>query len=126
MVTIPATADKGLDKENLPQMKFEEDIFDFNTITQGEKRTHEFKFINTGKSDLIIANAYADCGCTVAEIPKAPVPPGGENNIRVSFDSEGKQGIVTKSVTILTNCVPNKRIIKIKANIFVPTTTKSN
>lgn len=122
IVNIPATADKGLDKGNLPDMKFEEEVFDFGTITQGEKVSHDFKFKNGGESDLIVANAYADCGCTVAEVPKKPIPSGEKNIIRITFDSDGKHGMVTKEVTVLTNCIPNKRVIKIKANIFVPQT----
>ncbi|MEK6615948.1 MAG: DUF1573 domain-containing protein [Bacteroidota bacterium] len=122
MVNIPATADKGLDKDDLPDMKFAEEIFDFGTITQGEKVTHDFKFKNTGEKNLIIANAYADCGCTVAEVPKKPILSGEANSIRVTFDSNKKSGMVTKEVTVVTNCIPNKRVIRIKANIFVPQT----
>jgi hypothetical protein len=101
-------------------MKFEEELFDFGTITQGEKVTHDFKFENVGVKELVISNAYADCGCTVPEVPKKPIPPGESNIIRVSFDSNKKSGIVTKEISVLTNCIPNKRVIKIKANIFVP------
>ena len=122
MVNIPASAEGGVNKNNLPEMKFEEEIFDFGTITQGEKVTHDFKFNNTGKSNLIISNAYGSCGCTVPEVPKKPIPAGEGNIIRVTFDSDGKSGIVTKEVSLLTNCMPNKQIIKIKANIFVPQT----
>ncbi|MBI4929619.1 MAG: DUF1573 domain-containing protein [Bacteroidetes bacterium] len=120
MVNIPATAGEGVDKGNLPAMKFQEEIFDFGTITQGEKVSHDFKFINDGEKELIISNAYGSCGCTVPEVPKKPIPSGEENIIRVTFNSEGKSGMVTKDVTILTNCIPNNRVIKIKANIFVP------
>lgn len=125
IVNIPASADKGIDKDDLPDIKFDEDIFDFGTITQGEKVSHDFKFKNTGKKNLIIANAYADCGCTVPEVPKNPVSPGDGNSIRVSFDSNRISGIITKQITILTNCIPNKHVLKIKANIFVPTSNKS-
>jgi hypothetical protein len=120
IVNIPATADKGLDKSDLPDMKFEEEVFDFGTITQGEKITHDFKFKNVGNKNLVIANASADCGCTVAEVPKQSISSGEGNIIRVTFDSDGKTGIITKSVTVVANCIPNKTIIKIKANIFVP------
>ena len=120
MVGIPASADKGLDRSELPDIKFDEEVFDFGTITQGEKVVHEFTFENTGSKELIISNAYADCGCTVAEVPKAPIAAGDKNRIRVSFNSEHKSGLVTKTISIVTNCVPNKRIVKIKANIFVP------
>lgn len=109
-----------IEKTDLPEISFEQDIFDFGKITQGEKVSHNFKFSNTGKDNLIISNAYGDCGCTVPEIPKNPIPPGGKGTIRVTFDSEGKSGIVTKEISIITNCIPNKRTIKIKADIFVP------
>lgn len=120
MVGIPSSADGGIDKSELPEIEFEEEEFDFGTITQGEKVSHEFKFENTGAKDLIISNAYADCGCTVAEVPKKPIAPGEENMIRISFDSDKKSGIVAKSITVVTNCIPNKHVVKIKANIFVP------
>ena len=120
MVNIPATSSQGVDRFNLPVMKFEEEVFDFGTITQGEKVSHEFKFKNTGDNDLVISNAYADCGCTVAEVPRQPISSGGSNVIRVTFDSDKKTGIVNKSITILSNCMPNKQVIKIKVNIFEP------
>ena len=120
MVGIPGSAEEGINRSGLAEIKFEEEEFDFGTITQGEKVSHEFKFENSGAKDLIISNAYADCGCTVAEVPKKPVAPGDENVIRISFDSDKKSGIVTKSITVVTNCIPNKHVVKIKANIFVP------
>ena len=120
MVNIPASADKGVDKSELPVMEFEEEVFDFGDITQGEKVTHDFKFENSGDNELIVANAYADCGCTVAEVPKNPIASGESSMIRVTFDSSKKTGIVTKSITVVTNCMPNKQVVKIKANIIVP------
>lgn len=126
MVGIPATAEEGIDRSELPEMKFEEEEFDFGTITQGEKVSHEFKFENTGDKDLIISNAYADCGCTVPEVPRKPIAPGEESRIRVTFDSDKKSGIVTKTVTIVSNCIPNKQYVKIKANIFVPQPKPNN
>ncbi|TAL61895.1 MAG: DUF1573 domain-containing protein [Bacteroidetes bacterium] len=122
LVGIPATADEGIDKSELAEIIFQEEEFDFGTITQGEKVSHEFKFENTGVKDLIISNAYADCGCTVPEVPKKPIAPGEGSVIRVSFDSDKKSGLVTKSITVVTNCIPNKHVVKIKANIFVPQT----
>jgi hypothetical protein len=120
MVSIPGSASHGVDKSDLPVMEFSEEVFDFGDITQGEKVTHDFKFENSGDNELIISNAYADCGCTVAEVPKNPIASGESNIIRVTFDSSKKTGIVTKTITILTNCIPNKQLVKIKANIIVP------
>jgi len=122
MVNIPASSDEDIDEDELPAMKFEEEIFDFGTITQGEKVSHVFKFKNVGNKPLLIANAFTSCGCTVPVIPKQAIATDESSEIKVTFDSEGKSGIVTKEITLMTNCIPNKKVIKIKANIFTPQT----
>ncbi|MCD6017889.1 MAG: hypothetical protein K0S53_1010 [Bacteroidetes bacterium] len=111
----------GNSNADLPEIKFEEETHDFGRITQGEKVTYNFKFKNTGGANLIISSASGSCGCTIPDYPKKPILPGEEANINVVFASEGKSGIVEKSVTIVTNCEPSTRIIYIKANIIVPT-----
>jgi hypothetical protein len=111
----------GTTNADIPEIKFEEETHDFGRITQGEKVTYNFKFKNTGGANLIISSASGSCGCTIPDYPKKPILPGEEANINVVFASEGKSGIVEKSVTIVTNCEPSTRIIYIKANIIVPT-----
>ncbi|MES2567665.1 MAG: DUF1573 domain-containing protein [Bacteroidota bacterium] len=111
----------GNSNADLPEIKFEEETHDFGRITQGEKVTYGFKFKNTGGANLIISSASGSCGCTIPDYPKKPILPGEEALINVVFASEGKSGIVEKSVTIVTNCEPSTRIIYIKANIIVPT-----
>ena len=119
------TAD-GNSNSSLPEIKFEEESHDFGRITQGEKVTFGFKFKNTGGSNLIISSANGSCGCTVPEYPKKPILPSEEGTVNVVFSSEGKSGMVEKSVTIVTNCEPSTRIIYIKANIIVPTSVNAN
>ncbi len=111
---------------SLPEIKFEEETHDFGRITQGEKVAFGFKFKNTGSSNLIISSASGSCGCTVPEYPKKPIAPGEEATVNVVFSSEGKSGMVEKSVTMVTNCEPSTKIIYIKANIIVPTGANSN
>lgn len=115
----------GKNNTSLPDIKFDEETHDFGRITQGEKVTYGFKFKNTGGANLIISSASGSCGCTVPEYPKKPIAPGEEATVNVVFSSEGKSGLVEKSVTIVTNCEPSTKIIYIKANIIVPTTVDS-
>lgn len=82
------------------EMSFEEKEFDFGTIQQGATVTHEFKFKNTGGSELKITDAKGSCGCTVPEYPKEPVKPGESGTIKVSFNSAGKSGETEKTVTL--------------------------
>jgi predicted small secreted protein len=89
-----------------PVMKFEKDNFDFGKIKQGDKVSYAFKFINTGKSPLIITDAVATCGCTKPEAPKGPVSPGQSGEIKVTFNSAGKEGLMDKQITVTANTIP--------------------
>lgn len=108
-------------KDELPIIDFEEAEHDFGKIVQGEKVSYDFKFTNVGKSNLVISNAAASCGCTVADFPKEPIPPGKTGKITVEFNSEGKSGYTEKTITVVTNCEPNTIILKIKVDIVEPT-----
>jgi Protein of unknown function (DUF1573) len=101
-----------------PKLVFEKEVHDFGQINQGEKVLYSFKFTNTGAAPLIISRAYGSCGCTVPKYPKEPIAPGESSTIDVSFDSEGKKGIVKKKVTILSNGNPSENTCKIKASII--------
>ena len=125
IVNISGTAEDGINKKDLPVMKLEEEEFNFGTITQGEKVSHKFKFRNMGNSELIISDAASSCGCTVPEYPKLPINPGKSAEVNVEFDSNNKSGMVTKEIALITNCMPNRTVIRIKANIFVPVNNKT-
>lgn len=88
-------------------MSFEDENYDFGKIRQGEKVSYSYKVKNVGKSPLIILNATATCGCTVPEVPKGPIKPGEEGEIKVVFDSNGKSGMQDKVITVTSNAQPN-------------------
>jgi len=123
LVNVSETANGTADKSKLPIIKFTESEFNYGKIIQGEKVAHTFTFTNEGKSNLVIASAKASCGCTVAQPPKDPIPPGGTGKIEVVFDSNGKSGMVSKSITVLSNCEPNTTILVISGEVIVPAAT---
>jgi len=102
------------------EMTFETEKHDFGTITQGDKVDYDFKFKNTGGSDLIITGAKGSCGCTVPEYPKEAIKPGVSGVIKVSFNSAGKSGKQAKSVTLFCNIKEGKKVLHINSNIEVP------
>lgn len=121
VINVPATAsDKSVPAGMGPQMTFAEEKHDFGKITQGEKVSYSFTFKNTGNSDLIVSNASASCGCTIPNYPKVPVKPGEESKIDVLFNSDGKSGLVEKTVTLTTNCTPSTKLLTISTTIIVP------
>ena len=87
---------------------------------EGEVVSYSFKFTNTGKSDLVISDASASCGCTIAHKPEDPVPPGEQAAIDVSFDSHNRPGRVDKKITIIANTIPNTTVIKITGKVISP------
>jgi len=123
IVNNSANAD-GDKNNDLPEIQFAEEEFDFGKIIQGEKVSHAFAFKNTGKKNLIITTASGSCGCTVPEYPTKPILPGETGKINVVFNSEGKSGLMEKTITVVTNCEPATRIIRIKTEIIVAETTK--
>lgn len=123
IVNNSASAEGKITSE-LPEIKFEEEEFDFGKMTQGEKVSHAFSFRNAGKKNLVISGASGSCGCTVPEWPHEPIKSGEAGVINVVFNSDGKKGYQEKTVTIVTNCEPATRIIKIKAEVIVPETAK--
>ena len=122
LINNPATASGEAEgEEALPAFEFEDDVLNFGTISQGEKVKQRFKFKNVGKSNLIISNAKGSCGCTVPLWPKQPIKPGQEGIIEVVFDSNGKQGRQSKTITLVANTVPNTKVLAIKGDVLVPT-----
>jgi hypothetical protein len=103
-----------------PQIKFEKTEHDFGRIIQGERVTYQFKFTNTGQSDLLISKVSTSCGCTVGKYTKTPIAPGESDFIEASFDSSGRKGIQKKTITVLTNTQPNTTTLVIKAEIVMP------
>ena len=100
-----------------PVMTFAENQFDFGDIQPDSKVRHTFRFTNTGKSPLLIADATASCGCTTPSWTKEPIAPGGTGEMEVLFDSRGKEGLVNKQVSVRANTQPNITVIYIKGNI---------
>jgi hypothetical protein len=120
IVMNPNTASGKVNSDELPVFSFPEEEYDFGRIGQGEVVTHIFKFTNAGRSDLIISNAKASCGCTVADYPKNPVRPGQEAQISVTYDSEGRKGMQSKTVTLSANTQPATKVLTIRAEVILP------
>lgn len=121
VINVPATASgKPAAPGSAPMMAFVEEKHDFGKITQGEKVSCSFMFKNTGGSDLVISSAQGSCGCTVPSYPKGPIKAGESSKVDVVFNSEGKSGLVQKTVTLVTNCNPSTKILTISSTIIVP------
>jgi len=115
------TTSASVDPATAAVMKFDQDSYSFGKIVQGDSVVHQFKFINTGKSPLIITDATATCGCTKPEWPKEPIQPNAEGSIKVTFHSVGKSGLQDKMITITGNTAPAQTMVHLVGEVLVPT-----
>lgn len=90
---------------------------DFGTIAEGEVIEHVFNFKNTGQAPLVISNIQASCGCTSPDWTKTPIKPGEEGFVKVVFNSAGKSGVQSPTVTIQANTSPNVTRLRLKGTV---------
>lgn len=118
MVHFPGTAGDAVDSRDQPGISFEEAVFNFGKVAEGEVVKHIFEFENTGDAPLVISKVEASCGCTVArDWPKDPIQPGKKGTIAVEFDSSKRPGFQKKTITVLANTVPSRNIIEIQGEV---------
>jgi len=108
-----------INNADLPEITFDKLEHDFGRIMQGEKVGYVFRYTNTGSSNLIVRKANASCGCTVPKFSKEPVPPSGAGTLEVIFDSSGRRGLQSKTITINSNAMNNVMVLTVKAEIIV-------
>ena len=99
---------------------FKEYEHNFGKVAEGEKVGYIFKFENKGTNNLVIESVITSCGCTAPKYDTKPIPPGGNGNLEVVFDASGKNGMQTKTITIMSNASIPVLLLRITAEV-VPT-----
>lgn len=108
---LPKEKKKQKNKKKLSKTKilkkgvlhFDSEVFDFGFIDVGEEIDHVFTFINTGNNTINISKATATCGCTTPYYPFIPIEPGDSNKISVHFNSTGRLGSQTATITVMSD-----------------------
>lgn len=119
LVYNPVRSDGTIDSSYLPILTWDEVVYDFGSIFEGDVVTKDFSFTNTGTAPLLILKATSTCGCTIPEWPKTPIAPDSTSSIKVKFNSLHKAGDQSKEVTIFANTFPNSSIITIKGKVDI-------
>ncbi|MCY7360644.1 MAG: DUF1573 domain-containing protein [Ignavibacteria bacterium] len=86
------------------KLVFEEDYHDFGKISQGPVVEYSFKFVNKGKTALIIEKVQPSCGCTGATTSgKNEYAKGESGEIKVTFNTQGREGRQEKHIVVYSN-----------------------
>lgn len=125
VITPAETAPEEKPEGPLPVINFETTDHDFGTIKEGDVVEYTYKFTNTGEAPLIIQSAKGSCGCTASDWTKESIPAGGTGFVKAKFDSNGKQNLQNKTVTITANTWPKQNVVRFKAMV-TPKSTGEN
>ncbi len=114
----------SLQSGDLPQFKWATPIeHEFGKIPQGIPATTTFEFENTGKSELILSNVKASCGCTTPDYSKEPIQPGKKGFIKATYNAAG-MGVFHKSITVTSNVSEQPVVLTIKGEVIANSDSK--
>jgi len=99
------------------ELVFREYEHSFGKVIEGEKVGYVFEYENRGTDDLVITSAITSCGCTVPKYDTKPIAPGGKGNLEVIFDTSGRNGMQTKTITVKSNASTPVLFLKITADV---------
>lgn len=107
-------------KDSYAEIKFDSMSLNLGTFPENDPvRKCTFRFTNTGTAPLVIHQAFASCGCTVATYTRTPIKPGNSGTINVTYNGEGKfPGRFQKVVTVRSNAQNNVVRLVIKGNMI--------
>lgn len=117
IIRNPITAGGIIDTVNVAKMEFVNAIISFGEVNEGDTVKQAFKFKNVGKIPLLINDARAVCGCTVPSWPKESIPPGGEGEIVVQFNTAGRVNDQNRDVTVIANTYPKENVIALIGHV---------
>ena len=98
-------------------VSWKSEIIELGNIPQGTPKSLDFEFTNTGKTDIIITNVKAACGCTATEYTKTPVKPGKKATVTATYNAAAK-GAFTKTVTVTTNADDAPKVLTFKGTVI--------
>lgn len=116
----PPTQDNNVSSLPPSAIDFPSMKHDFGKITEGEVVAHTFTFKNTGDNPLKVENVKPSCGCTTPDWTRQEIAPGGEGFIKVEFDSKGKSGQTTKTVTVTSNTPERNTVLTFTGEVIKP------
>jgi hypothetical protein len=99
-----------------PEFTIEGATRDVGNIPRGKIFTADYVIRNTGRTPLIIVKVTPDCGCMVADAPKAPILPGRQAVIKVSYNADS-MGLFLKRLQVRTNHPPHESFLILRGKV---------
>jgi len=102
-----------------PVISFEVKTYDFGKINEKDGSvTHVFDFSNKGDAPLVVNRVQASCGCTTPVWTKVPIEAGKTGAITVTYNTAGRPGMFTKTITVYTNDTQEQVVLIIRGEVI--------
>jgi len=106
------------EKPKIPIIFFQEKVYKFGDIDQGDTIKHSFMFINTGSAPLYITDVDLSCGCTISEYPQTAVKPRQAGYIELLFNSTHKEGSQRQYAIVSSNTIPGRDTLLLAGVVY--------
>ncbi len=106
MFFVSVVTGGGLYAQNKPsgQIEITPQVYDFGTIKESDGVvTCRVKYKNVSNRPFVINFISTSCGCTTLSYDKAPLMPGRETSITISYDPADRPGYFKKDIYIISN-----------------------
>jgi len=108
---------RNLSPGDTASIAFTEYEHDFGKVLQGEKVACVFAYESKGTAPLVVYSASTSCGCTVTKYSTKPLAPGKKGTMEVEFDTSGRNGRQSKTITIRSNATHPVILLKITCEV---------
>lgn len=98
-------------------VSWKSESIEIGNIPQGTPKNIEFSFKNTGKTDIVITNVKASCGCTATDYTKTPVKAGETAVVKATYNAAAK-GAFHKTVTVTTNAEETPKVLSFRGTVI--------
>ncbi len=93
-----------------PKVVVAESEHDFGAVDFNTEAFHQFVIRNEGTAPLQLQLGKSTCRCTTGDVPKEPIPPGGETLVTIRFLEERHHGPFRQYAEIVTNDPNRNRV----------------
>ena len=97
--------------EGAPQAVTDSPTHDFGIMDPLTMGQHTFVIRNEGDASLRLIQGPTTCKCTLSDLSDSEVPPGGQANVRLEWNSGSKYEIYHHEATVYTNDRKNQTLV---------------
>lgn len=103
-------------KGNMVEINIDKSVYNFGELKLNEIAETQFEIQNVSNMPFIINDVKPDCGCTVVDWDRNPLPTGKKTLIKLQYNAH-EGGFFSKKVSVFSNALDSPHILMIKGKV---------